>query len=471
MPSQRVALVTSEAFPALHEDDRLLPAALGELGIDSVPVVWSDPGVDWLAFDALVIRSPWDYFVRLAEFRAWLDARIANQVRLCNSAEILSWNFHKRYLEDLAVAGVPVVPTIIVPQGAQPDVAGLARARGWDEVVVKPAISAGAHSTHRFRVDEAGSQGTGIARILEDRDLLIQPFVPEILDAGELSLLFFDGEFSHAVRKRPRAGDYRVQSQHGGTTERLQARAHEIEAARACIAAAPALPVYARVDGVILEERFVLMELEVFEPHMFLAYDPSAAGRFARAIAGRLAGHFDAQPTLAGALVHARPLRPGDYHELYGVAADPLVWEQHPARDRHEEAVFRRLFEESLASGGALLVSDARTGKVIGSSRYFAYRSDAREVEIGWTFLARSHWGGRYNAELKKLMLRHAFGFVDSVVFLVGPHNLRSQRALEKIGAVRETRLHRDGHVIYRMTARRFRALDGVRPPDDVGRP
>jgi glutathione synthase/RimK-type ligase-like ATP-grasp enzyme len=284
-----VALVTSDDFPDLYEDDLLLVAALDEIGIDSRPAVWSDAAVDWLGFDAIVIRSPWDYFVRLREFRAWLDARIASGVRMCNSAAILDWNFDKRYLQDLAAAGVSLVPTIVVPQGEHPDVAALARARGWEDIVIKPTISGGAYSTHRFRLADADRHRDDIAGILADRGLLIQPFLPEILKDGELSLLFFDGVFSHAVRKRAKDGDYRVQFQFGGTAETVDVRKEWIEGAHTCIAAAPGLPVYARVDGVIQGDRFLLMELEVFEPLMFLARHPLAPGRFARAIQGRLA--------------------------------------------------------------------------------------------------------------------------------------------------------------------------------------
>lgn len=285
----KVALVTSEDLPNLYEDDLLLVAALDEIGIDSCPAVWSDAGIDWLAYDALVIRTPWDYFVRLEEFRAWLDARIASGVRMCNSSEILDWNFDKRYLQSLAAAGVSLVPTIVVPRGGRPDIAALARSRGWDEVVVKPTVSGGAYRTHRFRLEDAGRHDEEIAQTLRDRGVLIQPFLPEILTEGELSLMFFDGVFSHAVRKRPREGDYRVQFQFGGTNETIDARQEWIDGARACIAAAPALPVYARVDGVIREGQFLLMELEVFEPLMFLARHPEAPGRFARAIRDRLA--------------------------------------------------------------------------------------------------------------------------------------------------------------------------------------
>lgn len=165
---------------------------------------------------------------------------------------------------------------------------------------------------------------------------------------------------------------------------------------------------------------------------------------------------FDLQPTLKGELLTLRPLRPEDFHDLYAVAADPLIWEQHPHRDRHREEVFRQFFHEALESGGALIVIDSYDDQVIGSSRFHAYDPEKSEIEIGWTFLARSRWGGLYNREMKQLMLRHAFRFVKKVVFLVGPQNLRSQRALEKIGAVREgSRLDaswRDS-LVYQITA------------------
>ena len=157
---------------------------------------------------------------------------------------------------------------------------------------------------------------------------------------------------------------------------------------------------------------------------------------------------FELQPTLMGALVHLRPLRDEDFPALFAVASDPLIWEQHPDSDRYQEPVFREFFREAMGSGGALLAIDARTGAVIGSSRYHGYRAEPSEVEIGWTFLARSHWGGRYNGEMKQLMLEHAFRFIKRVVFLIGPENIRSQRAVEKIGAVQVgTRANERGRV------------------------
>jgi N-acetyltransferase len=166
---------------------------------------------------------------------------------------------------------------------------------------------------------------------------------------------------------------------------------------------------------------------------------------------------FQLQPHLVGDLLEVRPLRPEDWEALFAVASDPLIWEQHPAHDRYKEEVFKDFFREALESGGAFVVIDRKTQKIIGSSRYFGFDPGKQEIEIGWTFLARSHWGGKYNGELKRLMLDHAFRFVENVVFVIGPSNFRSQKAVEKIGGVmierQETNLHgkRVEHVIYRI--------------------
>ena len=146
---------------------------------------------------------------------------------------------------------------------------------------------------------------------------------------------------------------------------------------------------------------------------------------------------FDLQPTLRGELLELRPLRQDDFEALYAAASDPLIWEQHPENDRYKRDVFLNFFKGAMASGGAFAVADRRTGAIIGSSRYVGYDEAGSEVEIGWTFLERAYWGGTYNREMKRLMVAHALTFVKRVVFLVGLTNVRSQRAMEKIGGVR----------------------------------
>ncbi len=200
--SRQVALVTCSDFAALYADDQLLLPELTALGIHGTPACWDDDSVQWNSFDAILIRSPWDYFKRIKAFAVWLEARVGGPVPLINSADILRWNFDKRYLQTLEQAGVAIVPTLFVEQGTPADVAALARAKGWQEIVVKPSVSGGAYRTHRLRVEDVATASADIALTLSECSLMIQPFMPEILRDGELSFLFFNGQFSHAVRKR-----------------------------------------------------------------------------------------------------------------------------------------------------------------------------------------------------------------------------------------------------------------------------
>jgi RimJ/RimL family protein N-acetyltransferase len=164
---------------------------------------------------------------------------------------------------------------------------------------------------------------------------------------------------------------------------------------------------------------------------------------------------FEFQPRLVGSLVQLRPLEEQDFEALYAVASDPLLWEQHPNKDRHQIEVFRDFFQAALDSEGAFAVIDNQTGEVIGSSRYHGYDEEGSEIEVGFTFLARKYWGGVYNREMKKLMLDHAFTFVNSVIFAIGPDNWRSRKAVEKVGAVfveEVTEGPRGHRVVYRFS-------------------
>jgi RimJ/RimL family protein N-acetyltransferase len=176
---------------------------------------------------------------------------------------------------------------------------------------------------------------------------------------------------------------------------------------------------------------------------------------------------FDRQPVLVGELLELRPLRSDDFDALFRVAADPLIWEQHPERNRYQEAPFRAFFEEALASGGALVALDRDNGgHIIGSSRYHGYDAERSVIEIGWTFLARAYWGGRYNGEMKRLMVEHAFRSVKRVIFIIGPENRRSQRAGEKIGGMRTgTTIDARGRerVVYELTPELFAQVARMR--------
>lgn len=275
----RVGLVTSEGWPLLSADDRRLPPELARGGLTAVPVVWSDPAVDWASFAALVLRSTWDYHLRFEAFTGWLRRLRSAGAPLWNPPDTALWNADKRYLADLEAAGVPVVPTAWVEGGAA--VPDALRRRGWPEAVVKPTRSATAWRTLRVRAgDDAPALGG---------PLMVQPFLPAIASDGEWSLVFVDGAYSHAVRKRPAAGDFRVQEDFGGSTVAAPAPSSLVAAAERALAAVPGPWLYARVDGVRDGAGLLLMELELLEPSLFLGHAPKAAARLARAIA-RVAG-------------------------------------------------------------------------------------------------------------------------------------------------------------------------------------
>ena len=281
-----IALATCEALPDLDPDDAALVAALRERGLDPRPAVWSDPEVDWSAFDLCLIRTVWDYFHRAAEFLEWVD-RAGAVVEMWNPPQTLRWNAHKHYLRDLEDAGVPVIPTLWLERGSTPDLPALLAERGWGDAILKPAVAGGSLGLHRV-VDPAAAQAH-LAGLLERGDAMAQPFLPSIT-GGELSIICLDGEPSHAVRKTPRAGDIRVQPEHGGLVERAEPDAREAEVARQVLAALPHPALYARVDLVRSGGgEPLLIELECIEPRLFLSHDRDAAGRVAASLQRRLA--------------------------------------------------------------------------------------------------------------------------------------------------------------------------------------
>ncbi|HKR77010.1 MAG TPA: hypothetical protein VJR95_10105 [Rhodanobacter sp.] len=287
MPVQ-LAIATSAAYPTIQPDDAHLAASLAALGIEPQVCVWNDPGVDWARHDAVLVRTIWDYFEHYDAFLAWLDRLEHAGVPVINPVALMRWNSDKRYLLQLESLGVPTIPTRLAPREGLHETLATFRGR---EVVVKPVVSGGAWRTVRGTVGDAAFDLS--VSELPPGDYLLQPFVQAIVDDGEWSLLFFDGEFSHAVIKRPATGDYRVQSQYGGRTDAIEPDATTLAAARHVLATCAALghgdAGYARVDGVVEDGQFLLMEVELIEPFLFLAGRPDAAERCARSIAARLA--------------------------------------------------------------------------------------------------------------------------------------------------------------------------------------
>ncbi|HUM12568.1 MAG TPA: hypothetical protein VLT82_16600 [Myxococcaceae bacterium] len=281
---RRIGFVTSEGTRGLTVDDRSLVPVLAARAIDVLPVVWTEPLPQGL--EGLVLRSTWDYHLRLAEFLAWVDTVEAVGRPLWNEPSTVRWNVDKTYLLEVEARGVPIVPTRHAARGSRVELPALLRDVGWSEAVVKPSISGGAFETWRAGAGE--EDAARFARQLEAMDCLVQPFVPELVSRGEWSLLFFGGQFSHAVLKRPEPGDFRVQEEFGGVAAGAEPPREVIAAASRALEASGQQTLYARVDGVVRGGKFELMELELVEPSLFLETSPGASERFAAALAEAL---------------------------------------------------------------------------------------------------------------------------------------------------------------------------------------
>ena len=280
-----IAFATYTARPGGEPDDLLAVEAVEARGAPVVRVPWDV--LDPADYRAIVLRSTWDYFHRLSDFLAWIGRVEASGVPMFNGADTVRGNVDKRYLRALEAAGVPVVPTAWPTPGDR--LAYVLAAHSWADAVVKPAVSGGAFETFRVAAGDAAGVEDRFAALLARGTVLVQPFLPEIETDGEFSFLFIDGAFSHAVLKRPRAGDFRVQAHLGGTTVPFAASDALVgEAAAVLRAAGGAGLLYARIDGLVRGGRFELMEAELTEPAMFFEQDAASPARFADALLARL---------------------------------------------------------------------------------------------------------------------------------------------------------------------------------------
>ena len=293
MQRRSIAFVTWEGAPDLTPDDRLAIPALSAAGIDVVPAIWSDAGVEWRRFDAAILRSTWDYHRRPAEFRSWLDRLEADGIALWNPVALARWNMDKRYLRDLGGRGVSTVPTAWIPASGDVGLHEIMAERGWTDAVLKPVVAATSYRTVRISAARRGGPLRGVEElpgILEHGEGMLQPFIPQVHEEGEWSLMFFGGEYSHAVLKRPAEGDFRVQEEFGGSSQAIVAPTALQDSAARVLAAVEHPWLYARVDGVRDETGgLLLMELEMLEPLLFLAQHPDAPARFANAIRSAVA--------------------------------------------------------------------------------------------------------------------------------------------------------------------------------------
>lgn len=298
-----VRFATSAEHAQLIADDRVAARALEARGVRVEPLVWSAPA-PLAPADAIVIRSCWDYHLHEARFRSWLDDVERAGTLVLNPPALVRWNLHKSYLRDMAHHGVPVVPTVHVERDPVPSrasdprdgrsarsgssLADILRAEGWRHAVVKPAVSLSAYETWRVDAPVSIDDAERFEQLRARADVLVQRYVSEITSAGEWSVVFFGRTFSHAVRKLPRAGDFRVQTEHGGSVLVEEPPAAVLDTAARAIASLPAEPAYCRIDGVSADGGLLLMEAECIDPVLFFTEHPAAAETFADEVVARI---------------------------------------------------------------------------------------------------------------------------------------------------------------------------------------
>ena len=291
----RIALLTLEDRAGYVIDDELAIAELTRRGSDVREIPWSRDGTDWSAFDLVIVRTTWDYHKRPTEFLAELARIEASGTVLENPRALIAWNLDKRYLRDLAARDVPIVPSVWSAGGTAATFNALFDELGASEIVVKPSISANALDTFRLQTPLTPPLCDTLMRTFADRAWLAQPFVQSIVDDGELSIFYFDGQLSHAVQKVPESGDFRVQEEHGGRIAAVSVTDEVRCAADHAIRAVAPTPFQARVDLVRLDDgSLALMELELIEPSLYFRMDEGAPGRFADAVVHVVERHASA---------------------------------------------------------------------------------------------------------------------------------------------------------------------------------
>ena len=273
----KIAIATYNKLPDLTENDRLLIPIFEAKGHTIVPEIWDNPEVDWTTYDLVLIRSTWDYYLKPEAFKNWISQFVNSKPRLLNSPEIILKNSHKFYLKELSEKGVNIIPTLFSSEKID-----LETIKTWEKVVIKPAVSAGSHETEVFET------ATLTQEILDTKigngDWLVQPFLEEIKSVGEISMLFFGGEFSHAIQKVPKSGDFRVQKQFGAQYLKFSPSNELLSIAKTIVEIAGKESTYARVDGVMTQIGFLLMEIEMIEPDLFFEHAIEGPNSFVDAV-------------------------------------------------------------------------------------------------------------------------------------------------------------------------------------------
>lgn len=283
-----IAFLTCEKVPNLVPSDKLVADYLIQQGITCSTIVWNDPTIEFETYDALILRSVWDYHIVYDQWAAFLDKLEAENCKVLNPASVLRWNSHKNYLKNV-IGSQLQIPLKIIKQGTQVNLHQLMKSENWEKVVIKPTVSASGYKTWTCGLSEAKNQQLRFVTSSNERELIVQQFAPEVVEDGEWSLVFFNKKYSHAVLKNVKKGDFRVQSDYGGTTTVLEPPKMAQEMAQKILNDLPDKICYARVDGIIRGDKFYLMELELVEPELFISEIPGSEKRFGAAILNCLA--------------------------------------------------------------------------------------------------------------------------------------------------------------------------------------
>ncbi|HZK69174.1 MAG TPA: hypothetical protein VFC36_06220 [Paludibacter sp.] len=278
----KIALLSCQNWHGALENERAFAQEFPK-HFDVHVEVWNNPSVNWAQYDCLIFRTVWDYFEYPTEFASWLDELERLNMRTLNPISIVKRNQNKFYLQDLERQGIDIIPTIFIPKNTGLDLSFL-NEKQWYKAVIKPAVSAGAYLTKLFSLSEIKEVEAEYAPIALERDLLVQPFMPEILEQGELSFVFFHGKYSHAISKKPKDGDFRIQSQFGGQYQAFMPDPQLLATAANIIKVFGGDLLYARVDGILKDGKFLLMELELIEPDLYFAYHADAKQNFFKAL-------------------------------------------------------------------------------------------------------------------------------------------------------------------------------------------
>lgn len=271
-------------YQNVYLEDGLLKKSLENIGLKTIILAWDNLKFDWKDTKYVIFRSTWDYFDRFEEFSNWLK-KVSQKTILLNSAKIIRWNIDKHYLLDLSTKGIHTIPTQYIDKGSKNTLKNLLDQNNWKEAILKPCISAGAYRTFRVNLNNYEELESKFQQIIKEQDMMLQPFQQNIVKKGEISLVVINGQFTHAVLKKAKSGDYRVQDDYGGSVHPYTPTVAEIAFAEKTIAACLEKPIYARVDLVTDNDgKTALIELELIEPELWFRNNANAANSLAKAI-------------------------------------------------------------------------------------------------------------------------------------------------------------------------------------------